>query len=59
MKYKINPELYCNIKKALQFDHSANMTGLDIFISTLPDKLRLDISEEIHKNNFQNFKLFK
>lgn len=34
------------------------MTGLDVFISGLPDKLRLDISEEIHRNNFEKFTLF-
>lgn len=34
------------------------MTGLDIFISGLPDKLRLDISEEMQKKNFDKFTLF-
>lgn len=57
-KYHINTELYFQIKKSLQYDHSTNMTGLDIFISGLPDKLRLDISEEIHRSNFEKFNLF-
>ena len=58
VKYKIGNELYFQIKKALNFDHSANMSGLDVFISGLPDKLRLDISEEIHRDNFEKFRLF-
>ena len=34
------------------------MTGLDIFINELPQNLRLEISEEIHRDNFAKFDLF-
>lgn len=34
------------------------MTGLDIFINELPVNLRLEISEEIHRDNFNKFNLF-
>ena len=34
------------------------MTGLDMFINGLPDKLRLDISEEIHRDNLNKFTFF-
>lgn len=34
------------------------MTGLDMFINGLPDKLRLDISEEIHRDNLGKFTFF-
>jgi hypothetical protein len=43
-KYKITNELYFQIKKSLKFDHSLNMTGLDMFINELPVNLRLEIS---------------
>ena len=57
-KYKITNELYFQIKKSLQYDHSLNMTGLDMFINELPVNLRLEISEEIHRDSFTKFDLF-
>ena len=51
-RYKITDVLYFQIKKSLQYDHSLNMTGLDCFINSLPQNLRLEISEEIHRDNF-------
>ena len=47
-----------NIRKALQYD-SKNNAGLDDFIHKLPMHLRLEVSEEIHKESFQRFNLFK
>lgn len=32
-KYKITDELFFNIKKSLQFDHSKNMSSLDLFVN--------------------------
>ena len=57
-KYKITYELYFQIKKSLQYDHSLNMTGLDMFINELPANLRLEISEEIHRDNFSKMTWF-
>lgn len=34
------------------------MTGLDLFINELPANLKLEISEEIHRDNFNKFDLF-
>lgn len=47
-----------NIRKALQYD-SKNNAGLDDFIHKLPMHLRLEVSEEIHRDNFMRFDLFK
>lgn len=58
-KYRITDDLFFQIKKSLQFDHSLNMTSLDMFINQLPANLRLDISMEMHKSNFKKFDLFE
>ena len=34
------------------------MTGLDMFINELPANLRLEISEEIHRDNFSKMQWF-
>ena len=57
-KYRITNELFFQIKKSLQYDHSLNMTGLDMFINELPANLRLEISEEIHRDNFKKMDWF-
>ena len=57
-QYGISDELYFEIKKALTYDHQTNFTGLDAFIGMLPVHLKLEVSEEIHRKNFQKFTLF-
>ena len=58
-RYRITDELFLRIKKSLHFDHTLNMSSLDLFIDQLPVNLRLDISMEIHKENFRKFDLFE
>ena len=57
-QHNISDELFMNIRKALQYD-SKNNAGLDDFIHKLPMHLRLEVSEEIHRDNFMRFDLFK
>ena len=57
-QYGITDELYLEIKKALTYDHQTNFQGLETFIEMLPVHLKLEVSEEIHRKNFQKFTLF-
>ena len=58
-QHNISDHLYFDIRKALQYDSKTNNVGLDSFISKLPINLRLELSEEIHKESFKKFEWFK
>ena len=58
-QHNITSELYNDIRKALQYDSKTNTVGLDQFIQQLPMHLRLEVSEEIHKESFEKFEIFK
>ena len=47
-----------DIRKALEYDSQTKNAGLDLFVSRLPVHLRLEVSEEIHKENFKKFDIF-
>lgn len=57
--HSISIGLHNDIRKALQYDSRTNNASLDTFIEQLPPHLRLEISEEIHKENFAKFELFR
>ena len=58
MTHPISEHLINDIRKALQYDSKTNNAGLDLFVSKLPANLRLEVSEEIHKENFKKFEVF-
>lgn len=58
MTHNISDSLIQDIRKALQYDSKTKNAGLDLFISKLPAHLRLEVSEEIHKENFKKFDVF-
>ena len=58
MNHKLSESLIFDIRRALQYDSKTKNAGLDLFISKLPVHLRLEVSEEIHKENFKKFEVF-
>lgn len=58
MQHNISESLVLDIRKALQYDSKTKNAGLEEFISKLPHHLRLEISEEIHKESFKSFDIF-
>ena len=58
MTHPISDHLINDIRKALQYDSKTKNAGLDLFVSRLPAHLRLEVSEEIHKENFKKFEVF-
>ena len=57
-QHNISDQLYFEIRTALEYDSKTNTQGLDEFILKLPMHLRLEVSEEIHKENFTHFDFF-
>ena len=58
-QHNISDQLFGDIRKSLQYDSKTNNADLELFISRLPIHLRLEISEEIHKESFKKFDLFR
>lgn len=57
-QYRISDVLYFEIKKAITYDHQTTFAGLDKFVDQLPVHLRLEVSEEMYRDNFTKFDLF-
>ena len=57
--YNISHDLYIEIKRALLYDARSNYAGFDEFVDKLPINLKLEICEEIHRENFSQYPLFK
>ena len=55
----LSNDLHSEISKALHYDSRSNFEGLDKFIEKLPKYLQMQITTEIHKDNFQKFDLFR
>lgn len=45
--------------KKLKYGHSKNANDVNLFMSELPYKLRIDLSMEIHKTIYQTIDFFK
>lgn len=57
--HNISDRLFLDIRKALQYSSKHNDSCLDEFINLLPMHLRLEVSEEIHRDSFMRYDLFK
>ena len=58
MQHNISNSLLEDVRKALCYDSKTKNHGLEQFISRLPSNLKLEVSEEIHKDHFKKFDIF-
>ena len=57
-QYRISDVLYNEIKKAVHYDHRTNFAGVENFVEMLPVHLKLEVSEEMYRENFTRYDLF-
>ena len=57
-QYGLNPELYNEIKKTLNYDCKMAVEELSRFISTLPPQLKVSVAINMYRNTFETHKFF-
>eukprot|EP00347_Sterkiella_histriomuscorum_P023005 403336321 len=58
-QHKIGPELFDELRKAIKYDHSKNHKDKIQFMEELPQKLKIELAMEIHKDIYHNIDFFK
>lgn len=56
--YKIEPELYDELRIAVKNDHSKDFIDIKQFLEELPYKLRLELALKIYKEIYINIEFF-
>ena len=57
-QYNISDVLYYELKKNVVYDHQTSFAGLDKFVENLPVHLKLEVSQEMYRDNFSKYPLF-
>jgi hypothetical protein len=51
---KLPPRLYNEIRQALKYDNKTNIEGLDQFIQSLPQHLKMSVTLAVNRKTFRN-----
>ena len=58
-QFKLSDKLYKDISVAIKYEYSKNIDGLGEFMDRLPQKLKISMAKEIHKDVSQTFTFFE
>ena len=58
-QYKLSDKLYKDIAVAIKYEYSKNIDGLGDFMDRLPQKLKISMAKEIHKDLSQTISFFE
>jgi hypothetical protein len=58
-EYNLNQEIYDKVRKVIKYDSSKNQKDKMNFLAELPNKLRIELSQEMHDKVIQNLYFFR
>jgi hypothetical protein len=58
-EFGLNDEIYDKVRKVIKYDSSKNQKDKMNFLSELPNKLRIELSQEMHDKVIQNLYFFR
>lgn len=58
-QFKLSEKLFSDLSMAIKYEYSKNIDGLSEFMEKLPHRLKMAMSQEIHRDMTQTFSFFE